>query len=85
MGVGWVATRACRRDARLCRGRRCPFCDSSFLVPAVPPLPVPPQVLTTFQNAANLHTLSAIYWWRIVVDEPQLNAGKFLGDHNHDW
>lgn len=54
-------------------------------MPAVPPLPVPPQVLTTFQNAANLHTLSAIYWWRIVVDEPQLNAGKFLGDHNHDW
>lgn len=34
--------------------------------------------MTTFQLASNLHTLSHIRWWRIVVDEPQLGAGGFL-------
>lgn len=40
--------------------------------------PPPPQVMTTFQLASNLHTLSHIRWWRIIVDEPQLGAGGFL-------
>jgi hypothetical protein len=43
------------------------------------------QVLTTFQLASTLHTLSHIRWWRIIVDEPQLNAGGFLADKDHTW
>ena len=42
-------------------------------------------VLTTFQLASTLHTLSHIRWWRIIVDEPQLNAGGFLADKDHTW
>ncbi|KAL4447266.1 hypothetical protein ABPG77_007299 [Micractinium sp. CCAP 211/92] len=42
-------------------------------------------VMTTFQLASNLHTLSHLRWWRIVVDEPQLGAGGFLQDKEHVW
>ncbi|KAL4443632.1 hypothetical protein ABPG75_011369 [Micractinium tetrahymenae] len=42
-------------------------------------------VMTTFQLASNLHTLSHIRWWRIIVDEPQLGAGGYLQDKEHVW
>lgn len=74
-----------RKGAASCRlllarpGARC----QPPATPACPPCPA--QVLTTFQNASTLHTLSHIYWWRIVADEPQLNAGGFLADRDHPW